>query len=269
MIARIGHTELKAMLRYKMQMEAHPVGNIWRYVTSRRDAFWWDEDIRWEMQFSSGFFPCTDDMLARFCERYFHDLEQADMLGSWLPQESELEEHIAAAVRVPLQDLEPFAHRDPWTMALEGCTVLVVHPFETSIRRQYERRASLFADRRFLPDFELKTLKAVQSLGGHAEEFENWFDALDAMCERMSRISFDVAIIGAGAYGLPLAAQAKRLGRKALHLGGASQLLFGIRGKRWEERELYRSLMNESWVRPLPEETPSGHHHVDQGRSYW
>jgi hypothetical protein len=34
--------------------------------------------------------------------------------------------------------------------------------------------------------------------------------------------------------GLPLAAAIKAMGRPALHLGGALQLLFGIRGRRWE-----------------------------------
>ena len=46
---------------------------------------------------------------------------------------------------------------------------------------------------------------------------------------------FDVAIIGCGAYGMPLAAMLKQAGKQAIHLGGATQLLFGIKGKRWEE----------------------------------
>jgi hypothetical protein len=36
-------------------------------------------------------------------------------------------------------------------------------------------------------------------------------------------LEFDVALIGAGAYGLPLAACVKRLGKKAIHMGGVTK----------------------------------------------
>lgn len=54
----------------------------------------------------------------------------------------------------------------------------------------------------------------------------------------------------------PLAAHVKRTGKKAIHLGGGLQLLFGIRGKRWDMRDEYKSLMNEYWIRPSEDETP-------------
>jgi hypothetical protein len=63
---------------------------------------------------------------------------------------------------------------------------------------------------------------------------------------------FDVAIIGCGAYGFPLAAHLKRLGKKAIYMGGATQLLFGIKGKRWDNYRLISNFFNEHWVRPSP-----------------
>ena len=48
----------------------------------------------------------------------------------------------------------------------------------------------------------------------------------------MREIEFDVAIIGCGAYGLPLAVEAKRMGKQAIHMGGATQVLFGIKVNR-------------------------------------
>jgi hypothetical protein len=145
---------------------------------------------------------------------------------------------------------------------------LVVHPFAESIRRQYARRERLFADPSVLPDFQLKTLQAVQSIGGQSRGFADWFEALDWMEQQMAAEDFDVAIIGAGAYGLPLAAHAKRLGRKAVHLGGATQILFGIRGRRWDEHPFISQLYNPFWVRPLPEETPPNYTDVESG-CYW
>jgi glycine/D-amino acid oxidase-like deaminating enzyme len=108
----------------------------------------------------------------------------------------------------------------------------------------------------------------VQSAGGEVPRFPTWFDALDWMCGEISRTDFDVAIIGAGAYGLPLAAHCKRIGRKAIHLGGASQLMFGIRGRRWDAWEYYQRLANEHWTRALPEETPRNAQ-IIEGATYW
>ena len=45
------------------------------------------------------------------------------------------------------------------------------------------------------------------------------------MEDGIAEIDFEVALIGCGAYGLPLAAHVKRLGKKAVHLGGATQNL--------------------------------------------
>jgi hypothetical protein len=45
-------------------------------------------------------------------------------------------------------------------------------------------------------------------------------------------IDFDIAIIGCGAYSFPLAANVKRIGKNSVHLGGASQLLFGFSWKK-------------------------------------
>jgi hypothetical protein len=126
----------------------------------------------------------------------------------------------------------------------------------------------LFPGREVLPEFELLTFRALQTLGGASDRFASWFDAFDWMCCEIEKINFDVAIIGAGAYGFPLAAFVKRLGRKAVHLGGATQLMFGIMGKRWEKDPTLKPYVNENWTRPLPAETPPSAHKVEDG-CYW
>ena len=55
------------------------------------------------------------------------------------------------------------------------------------------------------------------------------------MIEKCIRLEFDVSIVGCGAYGFPLANEIKKKGKVAIHLTGATQLMFGIVGKRWEE----------------------------------
>ena len=76
--------------------------------------------------------------------------------------------------------------------------------------------------------------------------------------DEIDKIDYDICIIGTGAYGLPLAAHIKRSGKKGFHLGGVSQLLFGILGRRWENtiRSPHSTLFNEHWVLPNSNETP-------------
>lgn len=59
------------------------------------------------------------------------------------------------------------------------------------------------------------------------ERFSDWFEALEHMYSEAMKEDFDVAIIGCGAYGFPLAAKIKKAGKIGIHLGGAAQLLFG------------------------------------------
>ena len=122
-------------------------------------------------------------------------------------------------------------------------------------------------------------MQAVQSLGGGVTGFKDWFEALQWMKDEIDRREYDVCLIGCGAYGFPLAAHVKRRGKQAVHLGGALQLLFGIRGKRWEDPNYgvkgfgvpygrYSNLMNVHWVRPEYKEKPKSSNAVEGG-CYW
>ena len=269
MISRIGSTELKAILN-QLDIASNDglLTKSIKYIRGDISPFWCDDNIRFLIHNLSGFFPTDAASLKKFANLVLCDLQNIDVLGSWLADEIRLETFFANAKIVPLIDLEPYYHADPWSEALEGKSVLVIHPYEESIKKQYARHQVLFDDPRILPDFELMTLKAVQSIAGNKTPFNNWFDALAWMCRKVSRLNFDIAIIGAGAYSLPLASFVKNLGKKALHLGGATQILFGIKGKRWDEIPFFKQLYNENWVRPLSTETPDNFRIVESG-CYW
>ena len=123
-----------------------------------------------------------------------------------------------------------------------------------------------------MPSFKLHVLKAVQSVSG-TNNFKDWFDALEYMKKEMDKINYEIVLIGCGAYGFPLAAHAKRMGKKAIHIGGSLQLFFGIKGKRWESEGYknsqndYSTLFNDHWIRPS-EETPRTAKDVENS-CYW
>jgi len=219
----------------------------------------------------SGIYPNDNDNLSKFSKKYSECMKSLDLIATISNQNYPrlIANYCPKAVPFHLWGLEPYHSPDnPWSEELVNKKVLVVHPFEKSIRQNYKNREKLFIGTNILPDFELITIKAEQNL---ADTNSNWFDSLVLMQDKLSQIDFDIALIGCGAFGLPLASFVKtELHKTSIHLGGALQLLFGIMGKRWEQynHPTFKRFVNEYWTKPLPEETPECHKNVENG-CYW
>lgn len=216
---------------------------------------------------NAGFFPRDKSLLVQFAKLMKRSTSKVNLMGIWFQpmEEYELRTYGNNTEYCRLGHLLPFEAKYPWSAKLEGKKVLVIHPFYRSIPEQYKRRELLFPGKNILPEFELIMQRAVQTIAGNKDErFSNWFEALDYMYNEAMSKDFDVAIIGCGAYGFPLAAKIKDAGKIAIHLGGATQLLFGIIGKRWQKIRI----RNENWVRPSEEERPSGFKGIEGG-CYW
>ena len=258
MAARCGATEMRTAADYLQK------GGIGFAEKTR-------EDIR----NLSGVFPTDDAALAKFCRTYIECAHTADLLALWnVGAEREVIKGCAKTTRfAKLRALEPYYHPHPWSAALAGKHVLVVHPFADTIRAQYQKRGELFTNApggvNTLPELaSLTVIPAVQGLAGQDTGYDSWFDALDAMQARMDAADYDVAIIGAGAYGLPLAAHARDTGHAAIQMSGATQLLFGIKGRRWDDHPVISKLYNPAWVRPDESEGITNKEKVEGG-SYW
>ncbi len=224
-----------------------------------------------EMQSGPGFFGATNENLDNFTEEYLRAIQHVDVIGAyfWRGENRVIREYCPSAELIMGPDIEPYYHPNPWSRALSGRRVLVIHPFAESIKHNYEsNRKRLFRDPQVLPPFDLHVIKAVQSIAGEPTEFASWFDALAYMKREMDATTYDVCIVGAGAYGLPLAAHAKNSGLQAVHMGGATQILFGIKGRRWDEHSTISKLYNEYWTRPRASEVPHNYQAVEDG-CYW
>lgn len=254
---RIGGSELKAMIQCQPEV-----------TDPKKKA-----DAQNLLFCLSGFFGDVSD-LEKFTRLMESSLAEMDLIGVWFNQMEDYMIHRYAKKTVmcgKLEGLEPWYNPgEPWTRALKGKKVLCIHPFKDSILSQYEKREQLFVGSDILPEFELFCIKAVQTLLSQEDErFSSWFDALEYMYDEAMKIDFDIALIACGAYGFPLAAKIKQAGKQAIHMGGAMQLLFGIRGKRWDDFELLQPFYNDAWVRPLEsEKLKNGGADVEQG-CYW
>lgn len=220
----------------------------------------------------AGFFPNNLSLGEKFYELMLEDMKEIDILATYIEEEKYINKYLKCK-RIDLDGYyAPFLWKNPWTKYLKGKKVLVVHPFVDSIRYQYENnREKLFADPDVLPEFgDLLTVKAVQTIADQEDSrFETWFDALQYMKDEISKLDFDIALIGCGAYGMCIAAHVKRMGKQAIHLAGWTQMLFGVYGERWmKDQPLYSKFINKHWIRPLDSEKPKGAEKVENG-CYW
>lgn len=257
-VGRLGSVELECIVHYLYFLNRN----------KRKDVIKdYPDNVRNMMYINAGFFPPTNDNLDKFSKLYLREMHEMDLIWTmWLSQYEDILYKNFYSNKTIAEYEETYLPYDisvPWTDALEGKRVLVIHPFEESIKENYKIKDKIFK-RKLLPDFELKTLKTVQSIAGEPVLYADWFEAIEEMKRKILKIDFDVALIGAGAYGLPLAAFIKQMGRKAIHIGGALQLYFGIKGKAWNNLGIY----NDNWTSPKESERPMRYKQVENGR-YW
>lgn len=259
MFCRLGSAELTVILNYL-------------YIKTGKLDYWDIGKINQGLFRENAVFPANETTLEQFAELYISCMPAVDSLAVWYNygEHSLHKKYFRKASLIPIESLEPFRFKQPWSNLLEGKKVLVIHPFSDSVKTQYGKRESLFSNNKVLPLFDLIAYRPFNSYTDPIPADVTWFDILDKMKADILNMDFDIALIAAGPFGLPLAAYIKGMEKKAIHIGGALQLLFGIKGARWEERNEFLEFMNESWIRPREHETPKlkVKNNIDNS-SYW
>ena len=272
-VGRLGTPESNALLNYLeigWSKSKKLPKRLWALILGVRQE--WDRGVVEALSQNVGVFPATSAIAEQFAQLYSREIGTMDAVGYWgcVPGESLLLRMFSPkAIPFAATTLEPYLNAEsPWSKALKGKRVLLIHPFAESIVRQYGRRKHIFPGTDILPEFHLLTIKAVQSLAGTPTPYNDWFEALQSMQCQMEDIDFDVCLVGAGAYSTPLCAHAKRLGKVAVYVGGSLQILFGIMGRRWDGIPEIARFYNEYWVRPGEAEQIAGATRVEGG-CYW
>lgn len=230
----------------------------------------YSDSARWAMKVRAGFYPTDDKHLTEYAECVKNHVGSADIfaiLGLHM-EDYFYKKWTPSAKVITNWALEPLL--GTWTPLLKGKKVLVISAFADEIVFQYARREKLFPkEPDLLPEFELHVLQAPMTMGESTDyRFPSFMRSLEEIEEKIKQADFDIALVGAGAYGILLTLYCKSLGKMALQTGGATQTLFGIMGKRWENRPHVASRVNEYWIRPDPSKKPKGAEKIDQG-AYW
>jgi hypothetical protein len=219
-----------------------------------------------------GLFPLNDETIKEFYHLLKYSSSQCDLYGTFrMLWEDYFIKHFMPdnVILTHLNMMDFWRYDEPFSSALVGKKVLVVHPLAKEIESQYARRELIFKNPTWLPEFELHTITAVQSIAKNRDQrFSTWFEGLEYLVERTKDFNFDIALLGCGAYGMPLAAKIKEQGKQAIYMGGVLQMLFGIRGKRWDAIPGAASLYNNDWISPPVESIPRNAVIVEKG-CYW
>lgn len=146
MISRFGSTELQTLCYIKF----YPFSRLLKKRTF------------YNIQYASGFFPVTHMNLKRFYQLYKEDVRDLDLLVSWRIEELLIRDWLRKKEYVRKTTLDEFySHEHPWTYALKGKKILVVHPFSETIEKQYcANREKLFDNIEILPN--LRALKRLR-----------------------------------------------------------------------------------------------------------
>jgi hypothetical protein len=246
-----------------------------------------DPVLRNQLELHAGVFPSTENSVDEWIRAYKAALNTIDtepiVAGWYAPlksvEEAILKQNCFSEMFIPLRSLEPYYVSDMlrWTSLLEGKRVAVVSSFAGSISSQIARRRQIWGEEAssLLP----KTTEWVPIQTGYSPALANgraawpdgidtWQSAVSYLTEKVVESGASICIIGCGGLGMILGAELKKRGLQCIVLGGATQVLFGIKGRRWANHDVISKLWNDAWVWPSLEETPRGSA-IIEGGCYW
>lgn len=267
LIGRFGTIEFESMTTYMLQGS---LPNAHMNATLERNAGIWPRNAQ-----------------PKWVQAYHRAAQAADIMAAgWYapmaPTESNwFTQYNPQCKQVRLRSLEPYyvPFSSAWTNALAGQKVAVVSSFAETIYKQLEKRRDIWptSHATYLPDtttfLPINTYYSPSLSNGNITtswppNINSWKDAVDSIVASVLASDARIALIGCGGLAMPIAHALKNNGIIAIVMGGAIQVLFGIKGKRWEKHPVISQLWNDHWVYPSMNEIPYGAHQVEGG-CYW
>ena len=268
------------------EMEATTFWNTHRHhsATTADNLRPWNLAVMRKLQRGAGVWPATVESCDAWAKEYVEGLTMLDgtAAGWYEPYRAAesllLDQCAPQAFRTPLRSLEPYyvEPEDRWTALLAGRRVAVVSSFAETIHRQILKRDIWANQGTILPPtttwIPIRTFYPPDvSMGdatGWPPGIESWDDAVQMLVDQVKASGATIALIGCGGLGMILGARLKREGISVIIMGGAIQVLFGIKGLRWESHPIISRFWNDSWVWPAADEIPRGAFKVEGG-CYW
>lgn len=215
--------------------------------------------------------------IEQWCKKTLEALKEIDNIVLWngFREKNIVDTYCTEGARIVLRDLEPYYHAVKWTLSLpDNSKLAVISPFQSTISFQINNLDKIWPaqniwkkGQEFIP---IKSGYGPALGSGWSDEIlkDGPFYAVENIVERVKTSGATHAIIGCGCLSLLIMAELKRQGITAIHTGGATQILFGIIGKRWIKHDVISGFINDAWIKPFDSETPDGANKVENG-CYW
>lgn len=243
------------------------------------------QSIARRIELHAGVWPPTRGSLNEWATGLFQAIQSSDVLvAGWYaplkdPEQKLLETAAPSVPRIPLRSLEPY-YVPPelrWTQLLGNQRVAIVSAFAETIEEQLQVKDLVWpvASESLLPSsttwIPIRTgyaPKLAQGVASWPSTIHTWQDAVSSVVEQVLESKARIALIGCGGLGMLIASELKKRGVIAIVLGGAIQVLFGIKGMRWATHSVISHFWNDAWVWPKAVETPLGASLIE-GSCYW
>ena len=237
------------------------------------------------LELHAGIWPSEKHSIDKWVFQLLEAIRLCDVLvAGWYAPLKEAEERLlnttnTIAPRIPLRSLEPYyvAPELRWTQLLAGQRVAVVSSFTKTIEQQIQKREEIWpvATESLLPAnvewVPIQTGYAPSLAKGITEwpsSIQSWDVAVSHIVRQVVASNSSIALIGCGGLGMLIGAELKKQGVIAIVLGGATQVLFGIKGQRWSNHSVISHFWNDAWAWPSVTETPKGASLIEGG-CYW
>lgn len=219
-----------------------------------------NKSLLYSLDNNNGIYTNEESKIIKWCNDYINAIETSTALATW--EKYIIKEQYILKPKIPsihTRVLEPFylcsKNIIPWSHYLKDKKILIISPFTESIKKQNESNFQIFSDNRkvFLEGQKFIYYKAYNtSAGNHLHK--DWSETFKIMCDEVSNLDFDIALLGCGGYGLPFCNYIKNtLNKSVIYIGGGLQMIFGVMGKRWENSDYWKDIIkthNSPFIRP-------------------
>jgi hypothetical protein len=240
--------------------------------------------LKYHCDYMTGVFPSTPKFLKIFAQFFLENIGDLNILGL-MDGKNEFQLMSSLQIEAKLtyfQSMEP-DRSIPENLSLcylllfRGKKILLISPYAEFIASR--AKADIYdsvwqaSEKKWFSPLSIEALNIPYSYISASETHALYHDSVElyqTICTQISKLEFDIALIGAGALGMPIARYVKSLGKVGLSLGGHLQVIFGVAGGRWRnDPDWVARYLNEYWVDVPPNYHPPLSKQLSDGGAYW
>jgi hypothetical protein len=240
--------------------------------------------LRYHCEIQFGVFPTTPIFLKEFAAFYSLSVRSIDILGLFQAEQEKklIKQNSITAKLIYYQDTEPDRSipeniSNCYLPLFVNKRILYISSFADLLKERSEK--SIFesvwlnTQKKWFYPKSITTIETPYSYVSAKSTHKLYGTSINlykSICDKIDNQNFDIALIGLGALGLPLASYIKSKGKIAISLGGHLQVLFGVKGARWENDDYWKkNYFNDSWIHMPEKYFPENKDQLADNGSYW